>query len=56
MTTDPSRRVTPVVRLAPAKLNLTLAVVGRRPDGYHALHSVMVPLAHCVISFLNRKT
>lgn len=42
---DPARRVTPVVRLAPAKLNLTLAVVGRRPDGYHALHSVMAPLA-----------
>jgi 4-diphosphocytidyl-2-C-methyl-D-erythritol kinase len=41
---DPARRVTPVVRLAPAKLNLTLAVVGRRPDGYHALHSVMAPL------------
>src|SRR5262249_25968476 len=36
--------VTPVVRLAPAKLNLTLAVVGRRPDGYHTLHSVMAPL------------
>jgi len=34
-----------VVRLAPAKLNLTLAVVGRREDGFHALHSVMVPLA-----------
>ena len=34
-----------VVRFAPAKLNLTLAVVGRRDDGYHALHSVMVPLA-----------
>lgn len=45
MTVDPGRRVTPVVRLAPAKLNLTLAVVGRRPDGYHALHSVMAPLA-----------
>jgi 4-diphosphocytidyl-2-C-methyl-D-erythritol kinase len=30
---------------APAKLNLTLAVVGRRDDGYHALHSIMVPLA-----------
>ena len=29
---------------APAKLNLTLAVVGRRSDGYHALHSVMAPL------------
>ena len=34
-----------VVRFAPAKLNLTLAVVGRRTDGYHSLHSVMVPLA-----------
>ena len=45
MTVDPTRRLTPVVRLAPAKLNLTLAIVGRRPDGYHALHSVMVPLA-----------
>ncbi len=43
--TDPSRRLTPVVRLAPAKLNLSLAVVGRRPDGYHELHSVMVTLA-----------
>jgi 4-diphosphocytidyl-2-C-methyl-D-erythritol kinase len=42
--TDPTRRLAPIVRLAPAKLNLTLAVVGRRPDGYHALHSVMVPL------------
>jgi 4-diphosphocytidyl-2-C-methyl-D-erythritol kinase len=41
---DPGR-LAPVVRLAPAKLNLTLAVVGHRPDGYHALHSVMAPLA-----------
>ncbi len=42
---DPAKRLMPVIRLAPAKLNLTLAVVGRRPDGYHALHSVIVPLA-----------
>jgi 4-diphosphocytidyl-2-C-methyl-D-erythritol kinase len=34
-----------ILRFAPAKLNLTLAVTGRRDDGYHALHSVMVPLA-----------
>lgn len=42
--TDALRRFSPVVRLAPAKLNLTLAVVARRPDGYHSLHSVFVPL------------
>lgn len=35
----------PVVRLAPAKLNLTLAVLGTLPNGFHELHSVMVPLA-----------
>ena len=44
MTIDPGRVLTPVVRLAPAKVNLTLAVLGTRPDGYHELHSVFVPL------------
>ena len=31
--------------LAPAKINLTLEVLARREDGYHALRSVMVPLS-----------
>jgi 4-diphosphocytidyl-2-C-methyl-D-erythritol kinase len=34
----------PVVRLAPAKVNLTLSVVEKRRDGFHDLHTVMVPL------------
>ena len=34
-----------IVAAAPAKVNLVLEVTGRRPDGYHALRSVMAPLA-----------
>jgi 4-diphosphocytidyl-2-C-methyl-D-erythritol kinase len=36
--------------IAPAKLNLTLEVTGRRPDGYHDIVSVMqtIDLADCV--------
>ncbi|HEY3676620.1 MAG TPA: 4-(cytidine 5'-diphospho)-2-C-methyl-D-erythritol kinase [Candidatus Tumulicola sp.] len=30
--------------LAPAKINLTLEVLARRPDGYHGVRTVMVPL------------
>jgi 4-diphosphocytidyl-2-C-methyl-D-erythritol kinase len=30
--------------LAPAKINLTLEILAKRADGYHALRSVMVPL------------
>jgi 4-diphosphocytidyl-2-C-methyl-D-erythritol kinase len=32
---------------APAKLNLFLHVVGRLPDGYHRLQSVLVPIGLC---------
>ncbi|MHB8141714.1 MAG: 4-(cytidine 5'-diphospho)-2-C-methyl-D-erythritol kinase [Vulcanimicrobiaceae bacterium] len=34
----------PTLLRAPAKLNLTLEVLGRRADGYHTLRSLMVPL------------
>ena len=32
---------------ARAKINWTLDVVGKRPDGYHLLDSLMQPLALC---------
>ena len=35
----------PVFVRAPAKINLTLDVLGKRPDGYHALASVMQTIA-----------
>lgn len=37
----------PPVWLAPAKLNLTLEIVAKRPDGYHAIESLMLPVDLC---------
>lgn len=36
---------TRVAFLAPAKLNISLEVFGKRPDGYHDIRSVMVPVS-----------
>lgn len=37
----------PTCLLAPAKINLTLALKGRRKDGYHFLESLVVPVDLC---------
>ena len=34
-----------ITLLAPAKINATLEILGRREDGYHSLRSVMLPVA-----------
>ncbi|MFH1498540.1 MAG: 4-(cytidine 5'-diphospho)-2-C-methyl-D-erythritol kinase [Verrucomicrobiota bacterium] len=37
--------MSPLVLSSPAKINLSLAITGRRPDGFHSLVSVVTPLA-----------
>jgi 4-diphosphocytidyl-2-C-methyl-D-erythritol kinase len=37
--------VSTVIIASPAKINLSLAIIGRRPDGFHDLISVVAPLA-----------
>jgi 4-diphosphocytidyl-2-C-methyl-D-erythritol kinase len=40
-----SRQAPPIAVHAPAKLNLSLAVLARRPDGFHEIESLMVPVS-----------
>jgi 4-diphosphocytidyl-2-C-methyl-D-erythritol kinase len=38
------RSATPITLLSPAKVNLFLNITGKRPDGFHELETIMVPL------------
>jgi len=41
---QPPRRAVPLTFFSPAKVNLFLRIVGKRPDGFHELETVMLPL------------
>lgn len=45
MERTPAPRRDPIRVVAPAKLNLSLAVLARRPDGFHEIESLMVPVS-----------
>lgn len=41
---QPGRSTTQLKLFSPAKINLYLRILGKRPDGYHELETVMLPL------------
>ncbi len=43
----PGRTSQPIILSSPAKLNIFLEVLGKRPDGYHELETVMVRTQFC---------
>jgi hypothetical protein len=45
--TELTRTATTARTLAPAKLNLTLEIVGRRRDGFHDLRSLVIGVGLC---------
>lgn len=45
MSSSPSPSPSPLTLAAPAKVNLSLRVLGRREDGFHDIETRMVPLA-----------
>jgi 4-diphosphocytidyl-2-C-methyl-D-erythritol kinase len=44
---SPSQTADTIRADAPAKINLTLAVLGKRPDGFHEIESLVVPIGLC---------
>lgn len=52
---ESGQRPSAVVVRAPAKLNLFLELLGKRPDGYHELETAMVPVS-CFDTLLVRRT
>ncbi|OQX19992.1 MAG: 4-(cytidine 5'-diphospho)-2-C-methyl-D-erythritol kinase [Desulfobulbaceae bacterium A2] len=55
MTREAAEVAAAVTVLAPAKINLYLQVIGRRPDGYHELASLMQKLSLCDVLSARRQ-
>lgn len=45
-----------ILRRSPAKLNLSLAILGKRPDGYHEIETLMVKIGLCDLLSFDART